>query len=288
MERADTSREPSDPVGRGTAVETITCRACRSVNLAGTPRCVNCDAALDVLAPVAVPSTQEPPSAPPIPPTPRMPTGNVSSPPLPPPVDLGSSGPFPSEPRRRTSRYAVALIGLVLVLVVVAIAAVANGGSPQGVPDQVAGLTKLDTPETDEFERSVSSIEIMDMRIEGAIYGEQDQPRLMLEVFRNLPPGSEGVSAASFFSGATGGFEGRSGAAVDESRMVQRTVGSVDVACAPVDLGSSQVPNIFGSRAAALCVWTGSTYGLLLDARLHADAMNQAIDEVVALQPGLS
>jgi hypothetical protein len=249
---------------------------------------MNCGAPLDVLAAVAAPSAQEPPSAPPIPPAPSMPTDNISDPPLPPPVELGSGGPFPSEPGRRTSWHALALIGLVLVVVVVAIAAVANGGSAQGVPDQVAGLTKLDTPEADAFERSVSSIEIMDMRIQGAIYGEQDQPRLMLEVFRNLPPGSEGVSAASFFSGATGGFEGTSGAAVDESRMVQRAVGSVDVACAPVDLGSSQVPNIFGSRAAALCVWTGSTYGLLLDARLHGDAMNQAIDEVVALQPDLS
>jgi hypothetical protein len=292
-----------NPVVEGATVETITCRGCRSVNLAGTPRCVNCGAALDVLVSIAPAAALEEstiearaqrpvevaPSAPPIPPA-VMPSGDVSSPPLPPPGVLspgvpGPSGPFPAEPSRRPW-YAIAVVGLAVVLIVTAIVVARSGGASDGLPEEVAGLPRLDSGMGKQLEEMISSIEVMDMHIDGAVYGADDQPQIMLEVFRDLPPGAENLSARGVFTGASSGLGG-SGAVVDESRIVDRTVGSVDVSCAPFDLGGTSA-SFIGARGGVMCVWNGQTLGVLLDLRLDGGSVGSAIDEVVDMQPDLT
>ena len=174
-----------------------------------------------------------------------------------------------------------------IVVIVTAIVVARAGGSSNGLPDEVAGLPRLDSPLGEQFEETISSIEIMDMHIDGAIYGADDQPQIMLEVFRNLPPGAENLSSRDFFTGASSDFGGAGGGVVDEGRIVDRTVGSVDVSCAPVDL-SGTPGSLIGAGSGVMCAWNGSSLGLLLDFRLDGDSIGSAIDEVVAMQSDLS
>jgi hypothetical protein len=264
-------------------VETTTCRACRSVNHAGVPRCVNCGADLAVVESFASQiATDDPTSSAPTSPTPDLPPGA----PLPPaPISADGRTPHQVEPPRRgLSGAGIAAIGIGLVAAVVAVVMIASRGS-DGLPDRVAGLQRLDSSEARAFEEMIGSIEIMDVRIDAAMYGIDGRPQLLLEVFRD-PPGGNRIPVDTFFTGSIGGFEGTSGMAVDRQSMVSRSVGSADVACARIDMGGA--PSQIGlPGSGVLCAWTGPTAGILIDLR-GAGSVDAAIGAVAGLQPELA
>lgn len=230
-------------------VEDLTCPTCKAANAAGARFCSSCGAGLRAreVAPGPPPTRPDvgPPSwSQPVPPP---------APPTPWTSEFSASGTeLPGQGRARAPLWIALGAGAVVVAAVVAWVLFANR-SGVGFPDSLAGQPRL-TSETYESAANTiaKSASFAGEEPKVAIYGTAARPTLMVFAFDAPPPGDP----SSFFDGFVGGFEGSSGATVDQSSVVIEPRGATTYYC--------------GSYASAqaqgwVCVWLDDeTFGVLV------------------------
>jgi hypothetical protein len=119
-------------------------------------------------------------------------------------------------------------------------------------PDSIAGHSRLTS---ERYESAAETIAQMGAlggeKPQVAIYGTEARPVLMVFAFDAAPPGN----SSSFFDGFVGGFEGSSGASVDQSSVVIEARGSTTYYCATYSSAQAQ---------GWVCVWADDeTFGVL-------------------------
>ena len=103
-----------------------------------------------------------------------------------------------------------------------------------------------------------------EVRMEGAIYGEDGRPILVVGYFSNLPEAELQTPLEFVFDQGAGGFAGTSGGTVDSAGAVSTTVGEVDYRCA-----TFEVPGPVSGAAGhgSMCMWLADDLGFVITFR---------------------
>ena len=205
---------------------------------------------------------------------------------LPPPPaerqEWGTSWTPPEEhtPPRRPA-VPVVIVGLaVLAMIAAAVFLLPRRGD--GWPGSIDGLQRLDTASAQDFERSLADAKFAGIKIEGAMYGTGETPRLLVERFVGDTQGLASVPLDSLMAGAAGGLSGSGAGTVDQGAVVRDTRSGVGYQCMPIRFtGPAAVLGDSGS----LCAWSGEDVGLVVT--LRASDPGLAVEDAVAVYSAL-
>ncbi|MGH2574027.1 MAG: hypothetical protein ACRDGU_11245 [Actinomycetota bacterium] len=122
-----------------------------------------------------------------------------------------------------------------------------------GFPDSLAGQPRLTSASyVSAAEAIAESGSFAGEKPKVAIYGTEARPALMVFAFDAPPPGDP----SSFCDGFVGGFEGSSGASVDQSSVVIEARGAATYYCGSYSSAQAQ---------GWVCVWVDDeTFGVLM------------------------
>lgn len=150
----------------------------------------------------------------------------------------------------RSSRpwWLIVVGGLLAGVVVVAgIGALLDG--PRSAADEAFGLPRVQSEEIDALEDALGSIQIGDLEMDIAAYGEDDEIQVMVFTYGNLP---ETFSVDSMVRGGAGGIIG-SGGSADIEAISSHEIDGVEYVCVPFQ-GQLMPSSAPGDRGVA-CGW---------------------------------
>ena len=167
-------------------------------------------------------------------------------------------GPVASRPRSGRGPVLVVAILLLAVGAVALVVALTQGGS-DGFPDTALGYERLHDEGAERAESAVEDIEIGDVEIRGAVYGNGVEPELFAALYENYPAG---VETEAIMQGAAGGAEA-SGGVVDQESVQSAESGGYSFACMSGGGPGFLIPG-GPSRQGVLCVFQGELVGVLV------------------------
>ena len=153
--------------------------------------------------------------------------------------------------------------------------------SKDSLPDQVAGLDRLHTPNVQALEDTLDRFKFGEVRIEVAVYGTGGEEELILFRYSNFPTAP---SISSLVRGAGGGIVG-SGGTVDFDAQTVETRDAVEYRCIP--FVGRLFPTDVSEASGQICAWAeGDEYALLMDVR--AQDAGSTVSDAVAAHEALS
>ena len=222
----------------------ITCTSCRTVNQAGSIRCVECG------SPIVDTSAPPPPGS--SPPTEQLPLAEPS----PPSAEVGwnpGAGPLPG--RRRRSFVPLLVFALAL-LALAGFALLQLREDELALPDTFAGLPRMRTEEAMRSEQAARDASTGDLRLGSAWYGRDGRPELVLVV---MDPEGQVVGSPGQFLRERGQTppifdpDLSESMVIDPERVRELANDRARFACAPVALTAG----VYAGADGALCVWQG-------------------------------
>jgi hypothetical protein len=203
------------------------------------------------------------------------------------PPEMPAAPAFPppppaAEPEAPTrSRKKAILLGAALGLLIVAgVATLAIIGGDDGpYPDSLDGLERIRSSAADTFEEGLASFESGGIQLSGAMYGDSDVARLIVERIEGPEDEIAFVPLDATFGGGVIGFENSGAGEIDEDEQVRETSSGFEIICAELHatVGDATMPAGDG----VMCAWKGTRIGIVIDFRTQ-DARS-AIDATVRI-----
>ena len=174
-------------------------------------------------------------------------------------------GAEPEAPKR--SRKKAILLGAAIGLLIVAgVATLAIIGADDGpYPDSLDGLERIRSSAADTFEEGLASFESGGIQLSGAMYGDSDVARLIVERIEGPEDEIAFVPLDATFGGGVIGFENSGAGEIDEDQQVRETSSGFEIICAELHatVGDQTMPAGDG----VMCAWKGTRIGIVIDFR---------------------
>jgi hypothetical protein len=174
-------------------------------------------------------------------------------------------GAEPEAPKR--SRKKAILLGAAIGLLIVAgVATLAIIGADDGpYPDSLDGLERIRSSAADTFEEGLASFESGGIQLSGAMYGDSDVARLIVERIEGPEDEIAFVPLDATFGGGVIGFENSGAGEIDEDQQVRETSSGFEIICAELHatVGDPTMPAGDG----VMCAWKGTRIGIVIDFR---------------------
>lgn len=174
-----------------------------------------------------------------------------------------------------SGRRAVLIAAIVFAVVGIVALVAFLVGRGDGFPAEVLGYERLRGGQGAAAEDVMENIEIGDLEITAAVYGEADTPRLVAVLYGNYP---SNVDIHTIVRGMTQGMEA-CGGSVDEASLEVAAGDGHELACVEAGGPGFLVPN-GRSEDGVACVFHGETTGLVLTT--HSSIANRGLQDVRA------